>query len=226
MLGYTVAPNPSSSTRTATLTIGGATFTVNQNVAGTVGGSGNAVGGAGTIGGSDCAVGVDPLFIFEPLSGGPGSFTISASAGCAWSVVPNVSWIHIVQRAGLGTATIQVTIDPAGNDRLGMVDVGGQSITIAQTGDLDSAVALINTRWGVQPQGITCSPVLVWTMQCGNPPECTFYIPVPTIRYVCVPTTPTPPSPPQFSSVQIVEADILTDNLTIDVQPGQSAHHH
>jgi hypothetical protein len=51
MLGYTVAPN-SGSTRTATLTVGGAPFTVTQGAAGTTGGVGSPGIGGGGAGGS------------------------------------------------------------------------------------------------------------------------------------------------------------------------------
>ena len=56
MLGYTVAPNPSTAARTATLTVGTATFLVTEDVAGNGGGDGHGGGGTEEVARTEAAV--------------------------------------------------------------------------------------------------------------------------------------------------------------------------
>jgi hypothetical protein len=101
--------------RTATMTIGGQTFTVSQA--------------------SGCAFVVAPTSIAIGEGGGPGTITVSAPAGCTWTASSGVGWIAVTGGAtGNGDGTSQISIgqntDPS--PRTGTVTVAGQTITVSQ----------------------------------------------------------------------------------------------
>jgi hypothetical protein len=158
MLGYTVAPNPMSSPRTATLTIGGASFVVQQDAAGTTGGSGGGSGGGGdggtgggasqtglgsagpmtwgtgsqTVGTSPgCTVTVAPTKVILPSFSSGGVISVQAPEGCEWSVATTDTWVTVgAGGSGNGVAVIGVA-DTAFNRR-GRVHVAGISVIVEQ----------------------------------------------------------------------------------------------
>lgn len=106
---YNVAPNPSTSPRTGTISFSGAFFTVNQ---------------AGA-----------PGFTLTPASqsytaaGGAGSFTVTGSG--SWTAVSNTSWIAVTSTVG-STVNYTVSGNVGATSRSGTISVGGSVFTVSQ----------------------------------------------------------------------------------------------
>ena len=87
-VGYSVAANTNTSSRTGTLTIAGQTFTVTQA-------------------GATCSYAIAPTSASVQFSGGTGSVTVTAGSGCTWTAVSNASWITITSGAtGNGSGAV------------------------------------------------------------------------------------------------------------------------
>jgi hypothetical protein len=101
--------------RTATITAGGRTFTVQQ--------------------GGGCSFNIDPAGQNFSSGGGDGSFNVSAGAGCAWTATASESWVRITSGAsGAGNGTVQFNVDPnGGSARAASIAVGGRSFSVQQS---------------------------------------------------------------------------------------------
>jgi hypothetical protein len=112
-VAYTVDANAGPA-RSGALTIGGQTFTVNQA--------------------SGCTYQVNPTSFSVGLLGGTRSVTITAGAGCAWTVTSNVNWITVTKgSAGTGNGSTELSVMPLTPPaRSGTVTVAGQTVTITQ----------------------------------------------------------------------------------------------
>jgi len=115
-VNYTVSSNTGAA-RTATLTVAGQTFTINQ---------------AAAAGG--CTISLKPMS--ANLSGGAtsGTITVTSALGCKWTAVSNNSWIAIDAGAsgtGKGTVTYSLPAN-AGPARSGTITISGQAFTITQ----------------------------------------------------------------------------------------------
>jgi hypothetical protein len=114
-VNYTVAANPDPGPRSGTMTIGGQTFTVNQDGA--------------------CQVTIMPSGRNFGPAGGSGSITVTAEATCFWTAVPNVPWITITSGAsdsGNGTVVYSVQPNGSGVQRTGMVNISNRMHTVKQ----------------------------------------------------------------------------------------------
>ena len=115
---YSVDANPDSLPRTGTLTIGGNTFTVNQDAAA-------------------CTYGLSPSSANYTAAGGPGSGTITAPGGCDWTANSDVAWVTFPNGntgSGNGTLDYDVAPNPDITPRTGTITVQGQTLTINQDG--------------------------------------------------------------------------------------------
>ena len=84
-----------------------------------------------------CTVAVSPTSLSFPATGGNGTVSVSAPAGCSWQTVSSVPWIIVTggaQGSGNGTVTFTVGSNTASTARTGTLTVGGQSVTISQGG--------------------------------------------------------------------------------------------
>jgi hypothetical protein len=124
MLGYVVAPNADAASRTATVTVGNATFTITQDVAGTSGGGG---------GSGNCIQAVSPQLISIGSNGGSGTVSVTAPAGCSWSVTSQADWL-VANGGGSGSGIMTYSASPnsSAHSRLGKVTIGNQSITFGE----------------------------------------------------------------------------------------------
>ncbi len=109
--------------RSATLTIGGRTFTVTQA--------------------SGCSYAIAPSSQTVPGPGGDGTVNVTASAGCTWTSASNVPWARITLGAtGTGSGPVQFTADPnTGAARSGTLTVAGQTFSLSQDAGCTFAVA-------------------------------------------------------------------------------------
>ena len=113
-VNYTVAANTGGA-RTGTITVGGETFTVNQDAA-------------------PCSYSLNPTSASPDENGGPGSFALTTAAHCAWTAVSNDPWITVTSAgAGTGSATINYTVAAnTGGARTGTITAGGETFTVNQ----------------------------------------------------------------------------------------------
>ena len=77
-------------------------------------------------------------------AGGSGSIPVTATSGCAWTAVSNVSWISITAGAsgsGNGTVSYMVAADP-GAQRTGAITIAGQAFTVTQ-GGIDPVISTL-----------------------------------------------------------------------------------
>jgi hypothetical protein len=121
-VGFTVLPNAGAA-RVGTVTIGGQVFTVVQ--------SGTSPTPAGP-----CTITLSTSDVYLPATGGTGSVSIVAPAGCSWEAESGASWIWSAQpTSGSGDGTYGFTvIANSGPARTGTVNIGGQTLTIHQAG--------------------------------------------------------------------------------------------
>ncbi|HEV3410260.1 MAG TPA: BACON domain-containing carbohydrate-binding protein [Chthoniobacterales bacterium] len=120
IVNYSVAANSSTSSRTGTITVGGATFTVTQQ------------------GAPSCTFNVSPTSASYSKTGGKGKLTVTASSTtCGWTAQSNSAWITITSgSSGRGNGTVQYTVakNQNGVTRTGTLTVGGVTVTIQQAG--------------------------------------------------------------------------------------------
>ena len=112
---YSVAVNPTTSSRTGTLTVAGQTVTITQ--------------------GAGCNYSVSPTSVSVPSTGSNGSVSVVTGSSCAWTAVSNDSWITITSGAsmsGLGSTNYSVAVNSTGSPRTGTLTVAGQTVTITQ----------------------------------------------------------------------------------------------
>jgi len=100
--------------RTGTIVVAGRTVSVTQS--------------------SGCAVTLQPASHVAAVSGGTGSVTVGAAAGCGWAATANAPWIAITAGAsGSGAGQVQFTVAAnTGPARSGAVTVGGQAVAVSQ----------------------------------------------------------------------------------------------
>ena len=114
---YKVAANTGTSTRSATLTIAGATFTVTQ---------------AATVA---CTYAIQPGPLTAVSGGYNAIITVTAPSTCAWTAISNTSWITIKSGSsgtGNGAATIFAAIKTSGPSRSGTFVVAGYTFTFTE----------------------------------------------------------------------------------------------
>lgn len=127
--GYTVKPNTTAATRTATITVGNATFTVTQ---------------AGVPCALSLPVTTSPSV---PSSGGTFSFAVTATDGCAWTAVGTAAWITITSGAsGTGSGAVTYTVAAqSGAQRTGTIRITAgtsqASYVVSQAGNCTYTVS-------------------------------------------------------------------------------------
>jgi len=118
-VGYSVDANTSTSSRSGTLTVAGATFTVDQ------------------AGAPACTATIAPTSANVTRVGGTRTVNVTIPPGCAWTAQSHSSWIAITNPAsGTGNGTVSYTIEPYGGPkktRTGTMTIAGQTFTVKQT---------------------------------------------------------------------------------------------
>jgi len=120
---FTITANTASAGRTGSMSAGGQGISVTQ--AGTAAPPPN------------CNYTISPTSAKFPTLGGTGTINVTAQAGCAWTAVPQQSWITIVTGAsGSGNGQVQylVAVCGCGSDRSGRIVVAGRNFNIDQDG--------------------------------------------------------------------------------------------
>ena len=117
-VSYSVASNPTTQSRAATITAGGQVYSITQD-------------------GIVCTYSLSPGSANFDSNGGGGSFSMTSPTGCTWTASSSDSWITITAGgSGSGDGTISYTVASNGtiNSRSGTITAEGQVYTITQDG--------------------------------------------------------------------------------------------
>src|SRR5207247_4727022 len=116
-VAFTVAANSSTSSRSATLTVGIQTVTITQ------------------AGVTACSLSISASSQTFPASGGNANITVTAPPGCAWTPVSTGSWLTTGAGGnGSGDVDFLVAANPSSLRRTASITIGNQSLTITQAG--------------------------------------------------------------------------------------------
>lgn len=115
MVAISVAPNATSASRNAALTIAGRTVNVTQA-------------------GLSCSYVLTPGSASVAAGGSSGAISVGTAAGCAWSASSPVSWVSITAGTGTGNGTVSYSVAPNTGPfaRSTVLSVGGQPFTLTQ----------------------------------------------------------------------------------------------
>ncbi|MGE3841481.1 MAG: CAP domain-containing protein [Vicinamibacterales bacterium] len=118
------APLVSGTTYTASLTVNGLTQTWSFTI--------------GAFADTSCTISVSPQSVSLTSAAAIRTFAVSASpSSCSWSASSGVSWLTITSGSsgtGNGTVTVGASSNSTFSARAGTLTIGGQSITITQSG--------------------------------------------------------------------------------------------
>lgn len=118
VVSYLVDPNPSGLSRTGSIVVADAVFSLVQS-------------------GTPCGYGLTPASRNHGYGATSNSIAVSATPGCPWTVANSNAWLTVVSGAsgaGDGTIGYLVAANPSTQPRSGNLVVGGQLFTIAQAG--------------------------------------------------------------------------------------------
>ncbi|MBF0537840.1 MAG: VCBS repeat-containing protein [Nitrospirae bacterium] len=152
-VGYNVMQNISTTPRTGTITVGGQTFTVNQDAS------------------STCGFSINPMSKQFQAYGGSDSVNITGANDCKWSVASNTSWITISSpTSGTGNASISYSVaQNSGASRTGTINIGGQTFMVSQLGTDCATGMSINPMGKIFPSAGGSDSVMVATPNTGCP---------------------------------------------------------
>ena len=143
-VGFTVAAN-SGAARSATVTVGGATFTINQSA-------------------PACAPSINPTSITVGDEDIEGLTVVTAASGCSWTATSNAGWLQITNGSsgsGNGTVTYRVT---HGSNRSGTLTIAGQTFTVTQ---VNCTATLSPTTQAVPAAGGSFTVSVTTQIGCG-----------------------------------------------------------
>ncbi|HYO80741.1 MAG TPA: putative Ig domain-containing protein [Bryobacteraceae bacterium] len=138
--------------------------------------------------GQDCTFSLSPPSQNIGASGGPGSFSVATTSGCAWTATTSASWISITSpTAGAGTGSGQVAFTVAANGgaaRTGSISVGNvvfnvnqlasgndQPLTFSTNAVLPSAT--VGTPYSTNIAATGGRPPYTWSVAGNLPPNLT-----------------------------------------------------
>ncbi|MBL8189997.1 MAG: hypothetical protein JNK38_18425 [Acidobacteria bacterium] len=92
-----------------------------------------------------CSYSITPTSQLVNATGGLGNINLMTANGCPWTAVSNASWITITSGAsgsGPGLIGFTVAANSAAGDRTGTITVAGQTFTVTQSGQVQTARTL------------------------------------------------------------------------------------
>ncbi|HYY57919.1 MAG TPA: BACON domain-containing carbohydrate-binding protein [Pyrinomonadaceae bacterium] len=120
-----------------------------------------------------CTYSIAPTSASLPATGGTGSITVTATAGCTWTAASNVTWITITQGAsgtGNGMVSYSVAANTATTSRTGTITVAGKTFTVTQaaatpacTFTISPASASLPSTGGTGSVTVTTTAGCAWT---------------------------------------------------------------
>ena len=150
-IAVVLSANTATTSRTATLTIGGQPLGVTQAAA------------------AACVYAASPSVVSHPAGGGVSTITVTAGSGCGWSAVSNVAWAGVTPPAGTasGTATITVGANATTSTRSGTVTVAGQPITVNQAAAVPCSYSVAPTTVSVGASAASATVTVTAGAGCG-----------------------------------------------------------
>ena len=139
--------------RTGSVTVGGATFTVNQN--------------------SGCSYSLSTTSENIPAGGGNGSVGVSAAAGCPWTAASNASWLTIANpSSGTGNGSVNFSASAnSGPARTATLTIAGHSFTVNQASGCTYSVSPttlnVTAAAGQSRVDITAGANCTWNTSSG-----------------------------------------------------------
>ncbi len=109
-----------------------------------------------------CSYSLTPSVLNETAQQTLRNVTVTTSAGCGWTATPNSAWISVASGSagsGTGTVSLQIAANAGGAARTGTVTIGGQALTVNQTGPsgcASPAMGLNTPTAGAVTAGSTC----------------------------------------------------------------------
>ena len=156
-VNYTVAEYAGVVSRVGSITIGGKTFTVNQT-------------------------GVDVSLSPESIAKGENAdiiaVTVNALSTTQWTVMPNASWISVIDKAtGYGdyVLTLAINANPSFARRTGTVSIGTATFTIVQEGTKTASLSITPETATAAASGaygnvaVYATPDAAWTAESLSP---------------------------------------------------------
>ena len=137
-INYSVAANTTSSGRGATITVGTATFTLNQS--------------------GSCSYDLTPDTRTVGNAASTGTASVTAASGCAWTATSSAAWLTITggsSGSGNGTVAYSITANSSTSSRSATLTVGLARLSITQNGGC--AYSLSPTSRTVTPTAVTGS---------------------------------------------------------------------
>jgi uncharacterized protein (TIGR03437 family) len=123
-----------------------------------------------------CTYSISPASLTFGASGGSGTVSVTAGAGCSWTAASNVSWITITSGAsgsGGGTAGYSVAANTSTTSRTGTLTVAGQTHTVTQAGaapctySISPSSATVAGSGGAGSVAVTAGSGCAWTASSG-----------------------------------------------------------
>jgi hypothetical protein len=123
-VAYTVAPNTTTASRTATLTVAGRAVTLTQA--------------------AGCSYTVSPTTVAVPGSGGSATVAITTTAGCSWTASSAATWISVSSASGSGSGSLTLTVAASSQStaRSSTATVAGRTVTVTQGGVMRAPTGL------------------------------------------------------------------------------------
>jgi len=136
-VSYSVTAN-SGGQRSGTITVNGQAFNITQ---------------APNPGSCSYALNKASESVSEQVDGG--SFTLTTGGGCPWTASSNAGWLSVTSAtSGSGPATINYSVPAnAGGQRIGVITVGGQTLTVTQAPNQASCTFALNPSSWLYPVG-------------------------------------------------------------------------
>jgi len=152
---FQVAPNPSAATRLADLTLNDQHAAVTQAAA-------------------QCVYGLSSRTLAVPPAGGPGTFQVTAMAGCAWTASSQAPWVQVTSGAsGSGSGTVNFTAAAnAGSARVGLITIADQTFQVTEDAaagptpcaySLDVTAQALGSSAGTATTTVRSDPACSWT---------------------------------------------------------------
>ena len=158
-VSYEVDENPLAQPRQGVITIGGITFTIDQDPA-------------------PCTYSLSPASTTVAAGGGIGSTSLTATPGCSWNAVSNTpSWLTVTgstSGSGSGTVMFSAAANTVAQARQATITIGGQTFTVNQsaapcTYSLSPATVSIAGGATSGTTAVTVSPGCTWSATSWTP---------------------------------------------------------
>jgi len=112
-----------------------------------------------------------------PASGGAYVVDVSTGAGCEWAATTSLSWVTLWTTGGSGSGTVpfDVGANSSSSSRTGTIDIGGQTLTVLQTGAAPSCSYSVSPTYvsipyagGSGEVSVVTDPGCAWTVASSH----------------------------------------------------------